>query len=357
MERLTNKDLKPILKYEKLINIIYNSYKPLETYIAHKTRKSYKNLNISELRKKFNFKELYENNIKLFEFINQLNLRMFDYFDSNVREEVKNKYGEVAHDILDKALSSWVRIGTIIKISTNDYKDYFSLNYDKTTGKFVLNNLPDGEQVDISKYAFKQDGTLKEPKDIYNELKKDYNLVEFDLNLLKEPYRKIVSTVLADYTKNPKVLSNVEINQIPVDTSNDWLLHQYSQKEKIELGEEIHILLGGNKIVIPLPGEFNSIDSFNYYKIASNQDLVDNIFGNHSMEDIYDEYGDVEQEIVDRYLSDDGEYKMITLKTPIIYSFKDNIVEINRLMYYKNDNVDIKPRCETSSEMILSDFN
>lgn len=357
MERLTNKDLTPVLKYEKLINNIYKSYKPIESYIEQKTIKSYKdlNLNSSELRKSFNFRKLYDNNIKLFEFINTFNLRMFDYFDTYVQEEVKKKYGETVYDILRKALHSWVDIHRLISVAVNSYKDYFSVTYDGTTGKFLLDNLPNGAQVDISKYCFNSTGTLKEPDEIYRELKRDYNLVEFDLNSLKETYKEIVSTVLENYEKEVKVLSNVEICQTPVDKSHDYLTHQYSSfKEEIKIGEEIHLLLGSEKVVIPLPGEFSDIDAFNYYKVASNYDLVQDIFANE--ETIYEGY-DINQEIINSYLSDDGEYHIIKLKVPMEYTFGENKVELSTLMYYTNSNIEIKPLCETSPDMVLSDFN
>ena len=359
MERLTNKNLVPILKYENLINSIYNSYKPIEDYIKQETRSSYKDLDLQKLRKKFNFKKLYENNIKLFEIINQFNLNLFDFVDTNVRQDVKDKYGKTIYDLVDKVYNSELHIskilGTVPVSAFGDYKDYFSFNYDKTTGKFALNNLPNGEQVDIDKYVFKQNGTLKEPKDIYKELKKDYNLVEFDLNSLKSPYKEIVSNVLENLEEKPKVLSNIEIKQIPVDPSTDWLTQQYSSfNEKDKFGEEIYLLLGGKKVVVSLPGEFNSIDSFNYHKVVSNDKLVNIIYCNEDRSDIYDTDGDVNQELINRYLSDNGEYKELKLENPIEYSLGNNKGLLDKLIYYEDNTIDIKPIVKDKSKFELS---
>ena len=106
--------------------------------------------------------------------------------------------------------------------------------------------------------------------------------------------------------------------------------------------------------MVSLPGEFNSIDSFNYHKVVSNDKLVNIIYCNEDRSDIYDTDGDVNQELINRYLSDNGEYKELKLENPIEYSLGNNKGLLDKLIYYEDNTIDIKPIVKDKSKFELS---
>ena len=337
MKNLTDKNLNPIIDFEKIVDNIHqladNAYEILRQKDPVFT----------------NVRQLYENNIKLYEIVNKFDLKLFDFYDPQIKDTVKTKYGEQVYNIIKKVQEAefFLKRGLIDLFIP--YKNYFSLEFDKKEGKWFVTNLPDNTRAEISDYLFNKSGELIKPEVAYKKLKKDYNLVEFDLNLLEEPYKGITSDIV-DRIKNskkiygvPQVLYNVKIKQIPVDTSDDWLTDQHSETKEVSVGEEIHLLFGSKKIVIPLPGEFSSIDGFNYAKVTSNQEIVECIFGNEDYKEIFDRWGNVEEEIINRYVSEDGDYDYIRLDKPIEYKFKENIVKIDKTMYYEDSTIEIQP--------------
>lgn len=338
MSKLTDKNLAFLIDFEEIVDDIY--YPASNAYKAIMKLKDPNYVNI---------KRLYNKNIKLYEIINKFNLNLFDFYNPKTREDVKTKYGEKVYDLVKKIQETDFCLQRVLTKLFIPYKNYFSLEFDKKEGKWFITNLPDNNKAEVSNYLFSKSGELIRPINAYKKLKKDFNLVEFDLNSLKEPYKEITS-VIVDRIKNskriygtPQVLYNVEIRQLPIDTSDDWLTDQHSETRGITCGEEIHLLFGSKKIVIPLPGEFSSIDWFNYVKVTSNKETVECIFDNEEYKEIFDRYGNVEEEIINRYVSEDGDYDYIRLNKPIEYKFKDNIVKIDKIMYYEDSTIEIQP--------------